>query len=122
MDLKTLGTEQRNALIDLLVLGMYADGHLARAEDGRIARALQAMGWDARSDQEREFDAAVTRVRKYSDSKQQIQIRAQALARAFSSADDRRQALAALEEVLASDHRVTPAEGRFLDVIRSVFA
>jgi hypothetical protein len=122
MDLKSIKPAQRDALLDLLVLGMYADGHLARVEDARIERVLHAMGWTSKYERERELDASVTRVRKYADKPESVQAHAQTLAGVFSSKADRQQALNSLEDLLRSDKNVPTSESQFLDLIRKAFA
>ena len=62
MDLKSLNADERNALLDALVLAMYSDAHLARAEDVRIDRFLTAMGFAEKSDRDREFDIMARRI------------------------------------------------------------
>ena len=56
---------QRRALFDLLILAMYADGHLTTVADEQIEQLLVAMGFTEESDRQREFDAAVTRMRPF---------------------------------------------------------
>lgn len=54
---------QQRALFDLLILAMYADGHLTTFEDEQLQKLLAAMGFTEEIDRQREFDAAVTRIR-----------------------------------------------------------
>ena len=42
---------------------MYADGHLTAFEDGQLQKLLAGMGFTEESNRQREFDAAVTRIR-----------------------------------------------------------
>ena len=65
MNLKDLNDQQRKALLDLAMLAMYSDGHLASAEDERVHRLLGAMGYDEESARNREYDAAVARVSRH---------------------------------------------------------
>jgi len=118
MDLNALNAEQRNALLDLLVLAMYSDGHLARTEDARIERLLGAMGFASKYEREREVDAAITRVRQYSDTVSSSRQHAQTLAHAFPTRGSRDSVISALSELLASDNDVSPAETRLLATIK----
>jgi uncharacterized tellurite resistance protein B-like protein len=117
MDFKNLSVEQRNALLDLLVLGMYSDGHVARSEDARIERILRAMGFASQYDRDREFDAATTRVRAGVDAERA----ARELGKVFSSKVDRADVVRVLTELIGSDSRVTAEETRFLETVKGVF-
>jgi hypothetical protein len=121
MNLKKLGAEQRNAFLDILVLGMYADGHLAGVEDQQVQKVLDAMGWTDAVDHEREFDASVTRVRKYSDSPASVAEHAKTLAAIFHNKGERQEALKALEDLLRSDNKTPAGEMKFLEVARNAF-
>jgi uncharacterized tellurite resistance protein B-like protein len=121
MDLKHLSAEKRNAILDVLVVAMYSDAHLARAEDARIERLLSAMGFAAKFERDREFDAAVTRIRQYSDPVTANREVSQNLAKAFSSSADRNQIIHSLTELVGSDSRVTAEETRFLETIKATF-
>ena len=121
MHLQKLNADQRNAILDVLVLGMYSDAHLARAEDARIERILSAMGFTAKFEREREFDASVTRVRQHADPVTANREVSQNLAKAFSSSSDRNQVIHALTELIGSDSRVTIEETRFLETIKATF-
>ncbi len=67
IDLTVFSDPQQLALFDLLILAMYADGHLTTFEDERLRELLAAMGFTERIDRQREFDAAVTRMRPLSN-------------------------------------------------------
>src|SRR5215212_10562202 len=99
MDLKGLGADQRNAILDVLVVAMYSDAHLARTEDARIERILSAMGFGAKFEREREFDAAVTRIRQYADPVTANREVSQNLARVFASNGDRNSIIHSLTEL-----------------------
>ena len=121
MDLKHLSAEKRNAILDVLVVAMYSDAHLARTEDARIERLLSAMGFAAKFERDREFDAAVTRIRQYSDPVTANREVSQNLAKTFSSSGDRNQIIHSLTELIGSDSRVTAEETRFLETIKATF-
>jgi hypothetical protein len=61
-------TIQQLALFDLLILAVYADGHLPMVEDELLQQLLAAMGHTDALDRQREFDAAVTRIRPFVQS------------------------------------------------------
>jgi hypothetical protein len=112
---------QRQALLDLLMLGMYADGHLASAEDVTLHQLLRRMGLESKYDQDRELDAAVTRVRQHLESPAAAEAYVKSLAQRFSSPELRRQAAEVLEQFLDSDERLTTVEHQFLATVRAAF-
>jgi hypothetical protein len=63
IDLTGFSAAQKQALFDLLILAMYADGHLSSVEDEQLQKLLAGMGFVDEIDRQREFDAAVTRIR-----------------------------------------------------------
>ena len=112
---------QREALLDLLVLSMYLDRHLGSGEDERVKRLLVAMGCETPYDRQRQFDAAVTRVRQYAESHDVARARAAKLGRVFTRREQCRQVCALLEDLVSCDGDVTPDEKRFLDELRDAF-
>ena len=117
MNTKGFSDEQKEALLDLLVLGMYQDGHLAAAEDERIKLLLS--GYDLSSSYARQqyTDASFARVSKHQLSKESIRSAVFACAVHFKSEAQRRQALDTLAELLASDNKVTNEENSFLVMV-----
>ena len=59
---KEFTTTQQHALLDLAMLAMYADGHLASAEDARVHRLLEMLGHGTEYDRNQQYDAAVSSV------------------------------------------------------------
>jgi uncharacterized tellurite resistance protein B-like protein len=112
---------QRQALLDLLLLAEYADGHLTSVEDARVDQLLTAMGYSDTYDRQQQFDAAVTRVRQHAEAPERARAQAVLLARNFTERDQRRKVYALLEEIIASDAHITAAESEFLQVIREMF-
>ncbi len=121
MNLNDFTEQQRLALLDLLVLAMYADGHLASAEDARVQRLLTAMGFESEYDHERILDASITRVRPHSETAEAARAHATELARAFTTQQHRRNVYELLDDLIGSDDRVSTEERRFLSVIGQIF-
>jgi hypothetical protein len=121
MNLDGFSQGQKEALLDLLVLGMYADGHLATVEDECVQELLKAMEFTSDYARDQFADACFTRVRHKAGSPEKMEAQVRELAKCFSGREDRYQALLALDELLASDDRVTGAEGKFLALVKAVF-
>ena len=118
MNLQTLTEPQRNALVDLLVLGMYSDGHLAGVEEAKIRQAIGRMGVEGELDIDRALYASVTRVRQHAGNAQAASAYATRLAQAFPARDQRRQAHDLVNAVLESDRHITASENELATVVR----
>jgi uncharacterized tellurite resistance protein B-like protein len=118
MDLKILNESQRSALLELLVLGMYADAKLTDVEDAKIRAILGQMGAKSESESNRLFDAAVNCVRRSVTSSDSARAYATSLAQAFAGSDQRRQVLDLVTSVLESDRRITVAESEFATIVQ----
>jgi uncharacterized tellurite resistance protein B-like protein len=121
MDLHEFTTAQKLATLDLLILAMYADGHLATAEDQGVQRLLTAMGFETEYERQREFDASVTRVRQHGETADAARAQAARLARGFTSPEQRRRVYELIGNLVKSDSCVSKEEVRFLAFIRDIF-
>ncbi len=113
--------EQKQGLLDLLVLGMYADGHLGLGEDERLKRVLGAMGVEPGYDQHREIDRAVTRVSSLTQNPEAVRGEATRLAALFADPAQKLEVYDLVQELISSDGQVAPAEDKLLGRLREVF-
>jgi len=120
MNLTDFTPSQRQALLDLLVLGMYADGHLAVAENEKLQQLLTTLGCETQFDRDQQLDAAVTRIRQHARSAEAVRAHVLQLAAGFATREERQQVCALLEGLMASDRQVTPSEGQFVSVVRGL--
>ena len=120
MNLKDFTEAQRQAMLDLALLAMYADGHLASAEDERVHRLLIAMGCATESDRNREYDTAVDRISRQTQNPEAVRGLVASLARNFTTLEQRKCAVDVLQDLLASDDRVDPQEDNYLAAVRAV--
>ena len=118
MDLQSFTPTQCQALLDLAVMGMYADGHLAAEEQQRVERLLTAMGLLSEYEQARLFDDAVARVSRSAGDPQRQAAQLQALTQVFSTPEQRRSVHEMLRDLVSSDGKVTPQESQFLSLLR----
>lgn len=112
---------EERALFDLLVLAMYADGHLTTFEDEQLQKLLAAMGFTDEADRQREFDAAVTRMRPSIQSIHQAKTQALALAATFTQRAQQKQVFSAVEQMMTSDQHITSWENTLLMELRMKF-
>src|SRR5690349_8005505 len=119
MEIARLNQEQRLALLDLLVLAMYSDGHLDLVEDARLERLLTTMGFGTEYDRGRQLDESVTRLREYSQTPELARKHAAELAKNFSGAEQCRGVYQLVEQQINSDNKVDADEHEFLSAVRA---
>ena len=121
IDLTGFSTAQQRALFDLLILAMYADGHLTTHEDEQLQKLLAAMGFTDEIDRQREFDAAATRIRPCIQSIHKAKTQALQLSDAFIDRKQQQQVLAAVEQIMTADNNVSTWENTLLMELRMKF-
>jgi hypothetical protein len=121
IDVAIFSATQQLALFDLLILAMYADGHLTTFEDAQLQALLAAMGHAEEPARQREFDAAVTRVRPAVDSIHKAKELALMLAGVFTTRAQQKQVFAAVEQMMTSDNHVSTWENTLLMELRMTF-
>jgi len=121
IDLTGFTASQKQALFDLLILAMYADGHLSSFEEEALKKLLVGMGFTDEIDQQREFDAAVTRIRPALQSIYKAKELALGLADAFTVRSQQTQVLAAVHDIMSSDFNVSTWESTLLMELRMKF-
>jgi hypothetical protein len=114
IDLIGLSPAQQRALFDLLILAMYADGHLTTVEDEQLQKLLAAFGRKEEFDRQREFDAAVTRIRPFIQSIQKAKEQVLLLAEAFTTRSQQQQVYEAVQLIMTSDKHVSSWESTLL--------
>lgn len=118
MEISRLTHPQRQALLDILILAMYADGYLDLDEDARLERLLASMGVDTEYDRGRVLDDSITRLREYAQNPQLARTHAVQLAQAFTDPEQCRGLYQLIEQQVNSDTKVVPAEHEFLSAMR----
>jgi uncharacterized tellurite resistance protein B-like protein len=121
MEPSKLSDSQKQALMDLLVLGMYADHNLSSAEDACAQRLLDAFQFSSDYERQSFCDAAFTRASRYTNSPESIRAYVTQLAANFSNAKLRREVYDQLDDLLTSDGRITSEESQLLTVVKEVF-
>jgi uncharacterized tellurite resistance protein B-like protein len=120
MNIKDFTEEQKHALLDLVTLAMYADGHLARAEDARVLRLLGAMGFTTDYDRRQYYDAAISRVSRHSQTADSARAYALTQAQTFATHEQRLLVTKALDDIVTSDTHVSESENSMLALVREV--
>ena len=117
MNTKGLSDGQKAALIDLLILGMYQDGHIAAAEDARVNLLLASLNLPTDYARQQFLDASFGRANQHQGTAESVRNAVFHCASHFKSEPQRRQALDTLAELLASDSKVTNEENTFLVMV-----
>jgi uncharacterized tellurite resistance protein B-like protein len=121
MNLTGFNDQQKQTLLDLLVIGMYADGNLADAEDAKIESVLNTITFSSDSARDRFIDASFTRARQHLDSPQITRDFVADIDKHFPTPDIRRKAYSDLEELVSSSHPAGEKENRLLAIVREEF-
>jgi len=112
---------QREALLDLVILALFADSHISLKEDAALQAALEKVGWEAVKPREIFFLNSMSRARQVSESASATSAylteRAQVLKGGWSSAET----VCFIASILASDG-VTPEETAFLGEVKAALA
>jgi hypothetical protein len=121
MNLANFTDQQKKALLDLLILGMYADSKLADVEDRKIESVLDTIKFSTGSERKKFMDSSVTRVRQHLGSPQAAHAFVADVAKHFPTPDSRWKAYADLKELLASDNKIVDQESQFLGIVKEEF-
>jgi hypothetical protein len=121
IDLTGFSATQKQALFDLLILAMYSDGHLSSAEDEQLQKLLAGMGFIEEPARQREFDAAVTRIRPSIQSIYKAKELALGLADEFTDRSQQKQVFAAVEQIMMYDNKISTWENTLLMELRMKF-
>lgn len=121
IDLTGFSAKQKLALFDLLILAMYADGHLSSGEAEGLQNLLASMGFTDALDRQREFDAAVTRIRPSIQSIHKAKELALGLADEFTLRPQQKLVYAAVEQIMTMDHNISTWESTLLSELRMKF-
>jgi hypothetical protein len=121
IDLTGFSPAQKQALFDLLILAMYADGNLSTVKHDQLQKMLAAMGFVDEIDRQREFDAAVTKIRPSIQSIYKAKELALGLADEFTLRSQQKQVFAAVEQIMTFDNNISTWENTLLMELRMKF-
>jgi hypothetical protein len=121
IDLTGFSAPQQRALFDLLILAMYADSHMTTSEDEQLRELLVAMGFIEKPDRQREFDAAVTRIKPGIQTVWKAKDLALSLAGAFTERSGQKQVFSAVEQIMTFNNHVSHWENTLLMELRMKF-
>ena len=115
---KTGKQTQREALLDLLVLTMFIDRHVASSESKLIRQEGKALSWEAPLPFEHFVDAAKQRARRVLDDVRATDSYLTDIARRLGSEEARSRAYHACVELVGIDGKQTEEELQLLERLR----
>jgi uncharacterized tellurite resistance protein B-like protein len=121
MNLTEFTDQQKQSLVDLLVLGMYADGNLDLIEDEKARQVLDSIQFSSDSARQYFIDASFARARKHGGSAKTTRSYVSEIAKTFSTPAMRRQVYDALKDSLTSDHQLAEKESELLLIVSEEF-
>ena len=121
MSLTGFTDQQKQSLVDLLVLGMYADGNLDLIEDEKARRVLDSIRFPSDSARQYFLDASFARARKHGATAQTARSYIAETAKAFPTPALRRQVYTTLEDSLTSDRKMADKECELLLIVSEEF-
>jgi hypothetical protein len=121
MNLTGFTDQQKRTLLDLLVIGMYADGDLADAKDAKIEAVLETLKFPSESARDQFIDASFTRARQHLGSPQSTRDFVADIAKHFPTPEIRRKACEDLEDLLSSDDKNLDKDSQLLAIVKEEF-
>ncbi len=112
---------RREALLDLLVLSIFADAHVSLKEDEALLAAIDSLGWESERPREIHFLNAMHRARAASGTAEAQSAFISKRAGLFDTPESRGAAVAAIDAVLSRDG-VSPDESAFLAEVKKQLA
>ena len=111
--------KQREALVDLLLLGIFADSSLKVSEDQKLLSVIGEIGWRSYQTPDLYLQSAIAKAREASDTEDATRRRLDRISESLATAETRKQALNYLTQFLGVDGAVDADESRFLDFAKT---
>jgi hypothetical protein len=112
---------EREAMIDLLLLGTYVDRHISLSESKAFDDAADALGWDSQTGPSIYISNATSRARDAHRSEATTAELIAFIARRLTSVGAKERALSLLNRLFMADGR-TEKEAEFFKQVEAVFA
>jgi hypothetical protein len=121
VNLNRFNEQQRKALLELLIMAMYCDARLASAEDLRIHKVADSLGFPSDDERRTFLESLFSTISRLPRSGESLRPHLAIIARRFPTGAVRTEAFNAVEELLQSDHRVAPQESQFMVLLKEIF-
>ena len=114
-----MNQKQREALVDLLLLGMFADGSLKVSDDQKLRLVIEEIGWESYQTPDLYFQSAIAKARDAVDTEARTLARLKKINDGLASDDIRQQAVERLEKFLSLEGEPGVEESRFLELAKA---
>lgn len=112
---------QREAIFDLLLLGMYADANLKANEDDHLYETMAELGWESYQEPDEYADTATARVRGAVEDEEATADFVDALSTRLRDPEARQLALTLFRRMINADDEVAAAESALHEQVKSAF-
>lgn len=112
---------QREAMVDLCLLGMYSDSKLSVDEQDFLGEEFDKLSWESGISFGSYLQRVVPKVRSATNDVQEREELLQDIARRLGDGDFKQTAMNSLQELLESDGMVQP-ESKFMDNVRQAMS
>jgi hypothetical protein len=116
-----LAQPQREATLDLLLLGIYADNTVRLSENERVYDLLSPYGWESYQDAREYSQTATSRARGASESEDALTVFLAGISARLNDDDVKKLALALLAQLIESDNAATESEADFYQKAKTAF-
>jgi uncharacterized tellurite resistance protein B-like protein len=113
---------QREAIIDLLLVSMYADNRIATSEDEMLETELYAFSWESGISPENFLNASTARIRAALVDEAKTQALLESIRQRLGSAAAKQRALALCDKLLQSDQNSSEAETNFQKRVKGLLS
>jgi hypothetical protein len=117
--IQNMNQKQREALVDLLLLGMFADGSLKVSDDQKLLSVIEEIGWESYQTPDLYFQSAIAKARDAADTEPGTLARLKKIRDSLASDEIRQQAIERLEKFLSLDGRPGVEESKFLELAKA---
>jgi hypothetical protein len=114
-----MNQKQREALVYLLLLGMFVDGSLKVSEDRQLLSVIEEIGWESYQTPDLYFQSAIAKARDAADTEARMLARLKKINDDLASDDIRQQALNRLQRFLSLDGEPGLEESKFLELAKA---
>lgn len=114
-----MNQKQREALVDLLLSGMFADGWLKVSDDQKLLSVIEEIGWESYQTPDLYFQSAIAKARDAADTEAGTLARLKKLHDSLASDEIRQQAIERLEKFLRLDGEPGVEESKFLELAKA---
>jgi hypothetical protein len=105
--------KQREAVVDLLLLGMFADGSLKASQDQKLLSVISQIGWQSYQTPDLYLQSAIAKARDASETEEGTRFRLRKIGESLETQELRQRALDYLAEFLGVDGKAGPEAGFF---------